>query len=118
MSDTQTLTAIDRIKQEVAAHDVVLFMKGVPNFPQCGFSGQVVKILDFLETPYKGVNVLEDAEIREGVKQYANWPTIPQLYVKGEFVGGCDIVREMFQSGELAEVLKSAGVPVKSPQQG
>ncbi len=117
MSDTQTLTAIDRIKQDVAAHDVVLFMKGTPNFPQCGFSGQVVKILDFLETPYKGVNVLEDAEIREGIKQYANWPTIPQLYVKGEFVGGCDIVREMFQSGELASLFKTAGVPVKDPQQ-
>jgi monothiol glutaredoxin len=118
MSDTQTLTAIDRIKQDVGAHDVVLFMKGTPNFPQCGFSGQVVKILDFLETPYKGVNVLEDAEIREGVKQYANWPTIPQLYVKGEFVGGCDIVREMFQSGELAGLLKAAGLPVKDPRQG
>ena len=118
MSDTQTLTAIDRIKQEVDAHDVVLFLKGTPDFPQCGFSGKVVKILGFLETPFTGVNVLEDPEIREGVKQYANWPTIPQLYVKGEFIGGCDIVSEMFQSGELASLLKSAGVPVKDARQG
>ncbi len=117
MSDTQISNAIDRIKQDVAANDVLLFMKGTPNFPQCGFSGQVVKILGFLETPYKSVNVLEDPEIREGVKQYANWPTVPQLYVKGEFVGGCDIVREMFQSGELVGLLKSAGVPVKDAQQ-
>jgi monothiol glutaredoxin len=117
MSDTETSNAITRIKQEVGANDVVLFMKGTPNFPQCGFSGQVAKILAFLDVPYKGVNVLEDAEIREGVKQYANWPTIPQLYVKGEFVGGCDIIREMFQSGELLDHLKAAGVPVKDPQQ-
>jgi monothiol glutaredoxin len=108
--------AIDRIKQEVAENDVVLFMKGTPNSPQCGFSGQVAQILGFLEVPYKGVNVLADGEIREGVKQYANWPTIPQLYVKGEFVGGCDIVREMFQSGELIDHLKSAGVSVKDPR--
>jgi monothiol glutaredoxin len=108
--------AIDRIKQEVAENDVVLFMKGTPNFPQCGFSGQVAKILSFLEVPYKGVNVLEDSDLREGVKQYANWPTIPQLFIKGEFVGGCDIVREMFQSGELADQLKTAGVPVKDPR--
>ena len=118
MSDTTTSPALDRIKQDVAANDVVLFMKGTPNFPQCGFSGQVAKILSFLEVPYKGVNVLEDAEIREGVKQYANWPTIPQLYVKGEFVVGCDIIREMFESGELLSHLKSAGVPVKDPQRG
>lgn len=115
---TTISSAIDRIKQDVAANDVVLFMKGTPNFPQCGFSGQVVKILAFLDVPYKGVNVLEDPEIRDGVKQYANWPTIPQLYIKGEFVGGCDIVREMFQSGELANHLKAAGVPVKDPQNG
>ena len=117
MSDTQISSAIDRIKQEVSSNDVVLFMKGTPNFPQCGFSGQVAKILAHLETPYKGVNVLEDMEIREGVKQYANWPTIPQLYVKGEFVGGCDIIREMFQSGELIDHFKAAGVPVKDPRQ-
>jgi monothiol glutaredoxin len=117
MSDTAISSAIDRIKQDVTANDVVVFMKGTPDFPQCGFSGQVAKILAFLEVPYKGVNVLEDPGIREGVKQYANWPTIPQLYIKGEFVGGCDIIREMFQSGELAGQLKAAGVPVKDPQQ-
>ncbi len=107
--------AIERIKQDVSSNDVVLFMKGTPKFPQCGFSGQVAQILNVLEVPYKGVNVLEDQEIREGVKQFANWPTIPQLYIKGEFVGGCDIVREMFQSGELVGHLKAAGVPVKAP---
>ncbi|WP_298421718.1 Grx4 family monothiol glutaredoxin [Rhodoblastus sp.] len=118
MSDAMLSNAIDRIKQDLAENDVVLFMKGTPNFPQCGFSGQVAKILGFLEVPYKGVNVLEDPDIREGVKQYANWPTIPQLYVKGEFVGGCDIIREMFQSGELMDQFKSAGVPIKDPRQG
>ncbi len=118
MSDTELSNAIDRIKQDIAGNDVVLYMKGTPNFPQCGFSGQVAKILSYLEVPYKGVNVLEDPDIREGVKQYANWPTIPQLYVKGEFVGGCDIVREMFQSGELIDQFKASGVPVKDPRQG
>ncbi len=117
MTNTEPSSAIDRIKQDVESNPVVLFMKGTPNFPQCGFSGQVAKILAFLEVPYKGVNVLDDAEIRDGVKNFANWPTIPQLYIKGEFVGGCDIVREMFQSGELVSHLKSAGVPVKDPQQ-
>ena len=104
----------ERIEKVVSENPVVLFMKGTPQFPQCGFSGQVVQILDYLGAPVVGVNVLEDAEIRQGVKEYANWPTIPQLYVKGEFVGGCDIVREMFQSGELAAVLSGAGVPVRS----
>jgi monothiol glutaredoxin len=114
MSDAIVSTAVDRIKQEVAENDVVLFMKGTPNLPQCGFSGQVAKILGFLEVPYKGVNVLEDGELREGVKQYANWPTIPQLYVKGEFVGGCDIVREMAASGELTQLFADKGV-AKAP---
>jgi monothiol glutaredoxin len=118
MSEAITTDPIDRIKQEVGENDVVLFMKGTPNMPQCGFSGQVAKILGFLEVPYKGVNVLEDGEIREGVKQYSNWPTIPQLYIKGEFVGGCDIVREMFQSGELMDQFKAAGIAVKDPRQG
>ena len=94
------------IDNEVKSNDVVLFMKGTPQFPQCGFSGQVVQILDHLGVSYKGINVLESDEIREGIKAYSQWPTIPQLYVKGEFVGGCDIVREMFQAGELREVLK------------
>jgi monothiol glutaredoxin len=114
MSDQQ---AIERIKQDVENNDVVLFMKGTPNFPQCGFSGKVVKILGFLEAPYKAVNVLEDTEIRDGVKLFSNWPTIPQLYVKGEFIGGCDIVSEMFASGELVSAFKTAGVSVKDPQQ-
>ena len=117
MSDLAN-SAIERIKSEVESNDVVLYMKGTSSFPQCGFSGQVAKILAFLEVPYKDVNVLADADIREGVKQFANWPTIPQLYVKGEFVGGCDIIREMFESGELLSHLKTAGVPVKDPQRG
>lgn len=93
------------IDSEVKSNDVVLFMKGTPQFPQCGFSGQVVQILDHLGVDYKGINVLEDMALREGVKAYTNWPTIPQLYVKGEFVGGCDIIREMFQAGELQTLL-------------
>ncbi len=100
----------DMIKNEIASQDVVVFMKGTPQFPQCGFSGQVVQILDYLGVPFKGINVLENAEIRQGIKDFSNWPTIPQVYVKGEFVGGCDIVREMFQSGELASHLAEAGV--------
>ncbi|WP_406855082.1 MULTISPECIES: Grx4 family monothiol glutaredoxin [unclassified Alsobacter] len=107
----------DTIKTEVASQDVVLFMKGTPQFPMCGFSGQVVQILDYLGVPYKGVNVLENDEIRQGIKDFANWPTIPQLYVKGEFLGGCDIVREMFQSGELQSHLTQNGVPLKQPAQ-
>lgn len=101
------------IDNEVKGNDVVLFMKGTPGFPQCGFSGQVVQILDYLGVDYKGVNVLADDELREGIKQYSNWPTIPQLYVKGEFVGGCDIVREMFQAGELQGHFEEKGVTAK-----
>ena len=101
------------IENEVKANDVVLFMKGTPQFPMCGFSGQVVQILDYLGVPYKGLNVLENDELRQGIKEFSNWPTIPQLYVKGEFVGGCDIIREMFQAGELAGLLKDKGLPVK-----
>jgi monothiol glutaredoxin len=107
--------ARERIEKVISENPVVLFMKGTPDFPQCGFSGQVIQILDYVGAPVHGVNVLEDAEIRQGVKEFANWPTIPQLYVKGEFVGGCDIVREMFQSGELTALLTEAGVPVKAP---
>jgi monothiol glutaredoxin len=102
------------ISNEVKANDVVLFMKGTPQFPQCGFSGQVVQILDHLGVSYKGLNVLDSTELRDGIKAYSNWPTIPQLYVKGEFVGGCDIVREMFQAGELQQALKDKGVPLKA----
>ena len=105
--------AHERIQADIADNDVVLFMKGTPVFPQCGFSGQVVQILDYLGVPYKGLNVLENDELRGGIKNYSNWPTIPQLYVKGEFVGGCDIVREMFQAGELQSLLKDKGVTVK-----
>ena len=97
------------IENIVKSSDVVLFMKGSPQFPQCGFSGQVVQILDHVGVPFKGVNVLESDAVRQGIKEYANWPTIPQLYIKGEFVGGCDIVREMFQAGELAALLETQG---------
>jgi monothiol glutaredoxin len=101
------------IDSEVKGNDVVLFMKGTPQFPMCGFSGQVVQILDHLGVPYKGLNVLESDELRQGIKSFSNWPTIPQLFVKGEFVGGCDIIREMFQSGELQTLFKDKGVPVR-----
>ena len=102
------------IENEVKGNDVVLFMKGTPQFPMCGFSGQVVQILDYIGVPYKGLNVLESDELRNGIKSYSNWPTIPQLYVKGEFVGGCDIVREMFQAGELQDFLVEKGVSLKA----
>jgi monothiol glutaredoxin len=108
--EDETMSIQDWIKNEVESNDVVLFMKGTPNFPQCGFSGQVVQILDYLGVPYKGINVLEDADLRQGIKDYASWPTIPQLYIKGEFVGGCDIVREMFQNQELQAVFAEKGV--------
>ncbi len=101
------------IANEVKSNDVVLFMKGTPQFPMCGFSSQVVQILDYLGVPYKGINVLEDESIRQGVKDYSNWPTVPQLYVKGEFVGGCDIAREMFQAGELQQLLADKGIAAK-----
>jgi monothiol glutaredoxin len=102
------------IDNEVKSNDVVLFMKGTPQFPQCGFSGQVVQILDHVGVGYKGLNVLESADLRNGIKTYSNWPTIPQLYVKGEFVGGCDIIREMFQAGELQQLLADKGVTVNA----
>src|SRR5712692_8902653 len=107
------MSIVGFIEQEVKSADVVLFMKGTPQFPMCGFSGQVVQILDYLGVPYKGLNVLESDDLRQGIKSYSNWPTIPQLYVKGEFVGGCDIIREMFQAGELQSLMKDKGLPVK-----
>lgn len=100
----------ERIQQDITANPVVLYMKGTPVFPQCGFSARVVQILSHVGVPFKGVNVLEDMEIREGIKEFTNWPTIPQLYVKGEFVGGCDIIMEMFQAGELQQMLKEKGI--------
>jgi monothiol glutaredoxin len=100
----------DAIKAAVQSNDVLLFMKGTPAAPQCGFSMQVVRLLDHLGVGYASVDVLDDAAIRQGVKDFSNWPTIPQLYVKGEFVGGCDIVREMFESGELKPFLEAKGV--------
>ena len=102
------------IDNEVKSNDVVVFMKGTPQFPMCGFSGQVVQILDYIGVPYKGINVLESDELRQGIKAYAQWPTIPQLYVKGEFVGGCDIIREMFQAGELQQLFADKGVAVNA----
>ena len=104
----------DFIDNEVKTNDVVLFMKGTPGFPQCGFSGQVVQILDYLGVDYKGVNVLASDEMRQGIKDYSNWPTVPQLYVKGEFIGGCDIVREMFQSSELLTLFTDKGIATKA----
>ncbi len=100
------------IDTAVKSNDVFLFMKGTPDFPQCGFSGQVVQILNYLGVPFQSANVLESDELRQGVKDYTNWPTIPQLYVKGEFVGGADIIREMFQAGELQALLQQAGIAV------
>lgn len=104
------MSAQDTIKSQVDSNDVILYMKGTPTFPQCGFSSVVSQILNYLQVEYASVNVLEDMEIREGIKQFSNWPTIPQLYVKGEFVGGCDIVKEMFEQGELKEYLSEKGV--------
>ena len=100
----------ERIKGIVASSDVVLFMKGVPAAPECGFSASVVQILNGLKVPFKGVNVLADPQVREGIKSFSDWPTIPQLYVKGEFLGGADIVRAMFQEGELAVLLTGKGI--------
>ena len=103
-------TVTERIKSEIHSNDVVLFMKGTPVFPQCGFSAAVVQALTHLGVKFKGIDVLQDPGLRQGVKDFADWPTIPQLYVKGEFVGGCDIIREMFQTGELEEHLTSNGI--------
>ena len=100
----------DWIGKQVASNDVVLFMKGTKQMPQCGFSMQVAQILNHLGVDFKDVNVLEDMSVRDGIKAYSNWPTIPQLYVKGEFVGGCDIIREMFQQGELQQLFDDKGV--------
>jgi monothiol glutaredoxin len=107
MADTNVS---ERIKQDISANPVLLFMKGTPVFPQCGFSAAVVQILTTMGVKFKGIDVLADPEIREGIKTFSQWPTIPQLYVKGEFVGGCDIIREMYESGELQDYLSEHGV--------
>jgi monothiol glutaredoxin len=101
------------IEEEVKANAVVLFMKGTPQFPQCGFSARTVQILEYLGLDFKSINVLEDAEIRQGIKEFSNWATIPQVYIKGEFIGGADIVHEMFQANELQELLQSYGLGTK-----
>lgn len=103
----------ERIDADVASEDVVLYMKGTPVFPQCGFSAAVVGVLTHLGVPFRGINVLEDDSIREGIKAYSDWPTIPQLYVKREFVGGCDIIREMYETGELTEMFQTQGIDAK-----
>ena len=104
----------DRIKQDITDNPVVLYMKGTPVFPQCGFSAAVVQILTHLGVKFKGIDVLADPALRQGVKDFSSWPTIPQLYVKGEFIGGCDIVREMFESGELKDLLQTKGVTTRA----
>jgi len=105
----------ERIGREINEHDVVLFMKGTPVFPQCGFSAIVVQVLSHLGVKFKGIDVLSDPALRQGIKSFSDWPTVPQLYVKGEFVGGCDIVREMFETGELAELLATRSVTTAVP---
>ena len=104
----------ENIKNEIENNDVVLFMKGSPAFPMCGFSASVVQILTNLDIKFSTVNVLDSDEMREGIKKFSNWPTIPQLYIKEEFIGGCDIVKEMHESGELSELFKSKGIEFKS----
>ena len=110
MSD-EIQTSIDNA---VKGNDVLLFMKGTPTFPQCGFSSVVVQVLDYLGVEYQAVNVLENQDVREGIKTYSDWPTIPQLYVKGEFVGGCDIVKEMFEVGELKDYMAEKGIEMEA----
>ncbi len=103
-----------RIQEDVKQNDVVLFMKGTPVFPQCGFSAALVQALTLLGVKFKGIDVLQDPSLREGIKEFSSWPTIPQLYVKGEFIGGCDIVREMYESGELTELMSNNGIEMQS----
>ena len=110
MSTVETNPAFERIQGEIGSNNVVLFMKGTPVFPQCGFSAAVVEVLSELGVKFNSVNILVDPEIRQGIKEFSQWPTIPQLYVKGEFVGGCDIIREMAETGELAQLFKDKGV--------
>ena len=102
-----------KIDTIIGSDDVVLFMKGTPDFPQCGFSAAVVGVLSHVGVQFKGINVLDDDEVRQGIKDYSDWPTIPQLYVKGEFVGGCDIIREMYETGELMEMFSTHGINIQ-----
>ena len=108
------MSAQERIRKTVTENDVVLYMKGTPVFPQCGFSSTVVQILDYLGVAYESVNVLDDPEIRQGIKDYNSWPTIPQIFVKGEFIGGCDIMREMFETGELKTLLAEKEIAISA----
>jgi monothiol glutaredoxin len=110
MEHPVTDNSLNRIAEIVGAHDVVLFMKGTPLFPQCGFSSRAIAILDHLDVAYNSVDVLQDQEIRQGIKSFSDWPTIPQLYVKGEFIGGSDIMMEMFEAGELQQLMTEQGV--------
>ena len=114
MTTTQENPALERIEQEINDHSVVLFMKGTPIFPQCGFSAMVVQVLTHIGVKFKSVDVLNEPSVRDGIKQYSDWPTIPQLYVKGEFVGGCDIIKEMFESGELKEFMAEKGIEMEA----
>lgn len=114
MTNTQQNPVFTRIEKDINTHDVVLYMKGTKKLPQCGFSSVVASILERLHVDVYDINVLADQDIRQGIKAYANWPTIPQLYVKGEFIGGCDIVREMYESGELESLLQEKGVISKA----
>ena len=102
-----------KIKDELDKHEICLFMKGTPEVPQCGFSLAVANVLKHLEVNFKGINVLEDTDLREGIKEFSNWPTIPQLYIKGEFIGGCDIVKEMFEQGDLQKKLEEKKISFK-----
>ena len=111
MANSNVLAQID---EQVKKNKIIIYMKGTPSFPMCGFSAATVEVLDSYDVPYESVNVLEDPAIREGIKRYSNWPTIPQVYINGELVGGCDIVREMYQSGELQELLSTRGIDTKA----
>ena len=113
MEDNNIVDVSESIKNEIKSNDVVLFMKGTPVFPMCGFSAATVEVLTDIGVKFSSVNVLDSNEMREGIKKFSNWPTIPQLYVKEEFVGGCDIVKEMYESGELLELFNSRGIDVK-----
>ena len=112
MTEDKKIDVSESIKNEIKSNNVVLFMKGTPVFPMCGFSAAVVNILSELKVKYSSVNVLDSDEMREGIKKFSNWPTIPQLYIKEEFIGGCDIIKEMYDSGELKELFNTRGIEI------